>query len=53
MCRFEIAQCKAKLNGVTITVKNNGPCNSKRPGLYDALIEGKVVEKNGAATILK
>ena len=34
MCRFEIAQCKAKLNGVTITVKNNGPCNSKRPGNY-------------------
>jgi len=31
MCRFKMAQCKAKLNGVTITVKNNGPCNSKRP----------------------
>merc|ERR1719435_336950 len=31
MCRFKMAQCKAKLNGVTITVENIGPCNSKRP----------------------
>jgi len=31
-CTFEIAKCKAKLSGVTLTVKNNGPCNSKHPG---------------------
>merc|ERR1712212_727824 len=33
-CTFEIAKCEAKLYGVTLTVKNNGPCNSKHPGNY-------------------
>jgi len=31
-CTFEIAKCEAKLIDVTLIVKNNGPCNYKRPG---------------------
>merc|ERR1719193_2745573 len=34
-CTFEIAKCEAKLYGVTLTMKNNGPCNSKHPGEID------------------
>jgi len=29
MCRFEIAQCKAKLNDVTLTVENESSCKSR------------------------
>merc|ERR1712087_893515 len=38
-CLFEIAKCEAKLNGVTLTVKNEDSCNSKHPEIPEEIPE--------------
>jgi len=38
-CLFKIAECKAKLKGVTLTVKHQWSCNSKLPEIPEEIPE--------------
>merc|ERR1712168_1687478 len=44
-CLFEIAKCEAKLNGVTLTVKNEDSCNSKHPEIPEEIPEASLEDE--------